>query len=114
MKTKSVDEILTEYQTAINQIDDYFEYAFKAVGQEENKKYVMDTINQLTNRLKAEKTKHTDSYNKVADAMQIIETQLKEGAFTSSEVHAINAMAGVVGRATGKVLKAMIKEAEKN
>jgi len=58
--------------------------------------------------------KHTDSFNKVADAMQVIETELKNGAFTSSEVHAINLFAGVVGRATGSILKAMIKSAEKN
>ena len=60
------------------------------------------------------KQKRTDSYNKVADAMQIIETELKEGSFTSSEVHAINLFSGVIGRATAKVLKAMVKDAEKN
>lgn len=58
--------------------------------------------------------KRTDSFNKVADAMQVIETELKEGKFTSSEVQAVNAFAGVIGRATANVLKAMIKDAEKN
>jgi len=58
--------------------------------------------------------KRTDSFNTVADAMQVIETELKEGKFTSSEVQAINAFAGVVGRATGNILMAMVKSAEKN
>jgi len=45
---KRTEELLESYQTALNKIDDYFEYRFDS---EKDKKYVMGVIDNLTEQL---------------------------------------------------------------
>jgi len=48
---------LALYQQAINKIDDYFEYRYLAVSQEENKNFVMRVLDKLTANLAVEARK---------------------------------------------------------
>lgn len=41
------------YKSAVNQIDDLFEYRYKYMSREEIKDYVISTINQITEGLKS-------------------------------------------------------------
>lgn len=44
-------DILTHYVKAINEIDDYLEYAYRCATPEEIKESIMNTIDHLTARL---------------------------------------------------------------